>query len=82
MNEGINSFLEYLTEELWDNKFPSKKGAHCIRELWVIGQTFFAYRLAFCTFIGIKFKHENNVVNPQNQCAYISPRKNAEKKIN
>ncbi len=27
MDEGINSFVEYLTEELWDNKFPSKKGA-------------------------------------------------------
>ena len=22
MDEGINSFVEYLTEELWDNKFP------------------------------------------------------------
>jgi hypothetical protein len=27
MDEGINSFLEYLAEELWDNKYPSKKGA-------------------------------------------------------
>ncbi len=27
MDEGLNSFVEYLTEELWDNKFPSKKGA-------------------------------------------------------
>ena len=27
MDEGINSFVEYLTEELWDNTFPSKKGA-------------------------------------------------------
>ncbi|AMR32625.1 aminopeptidase [Mucilaginibacter sp. PAMC 26640] len=27
MDEGLNSFIEYLTEELWDNKFPSKKGA-------------------------------------------------------
>src|SRR6185503_17111084 len=27
MDEGINSFLEYLSEELWDNKYPSKKGA-------------------------------------------------------
>ncbi len=27
MDEGLNSFLEYLAEELWDNKFPSKKGA-------------------------------------------------------
>lgn len=26
MDEGLNSFIEYLTEELWDNKFPSKKG--------------------------------------------------------
>ncbi len=26
MDEGLNSFLEYVTEELWDNKFPSKKG--------------------------------------------------------
>jgi len=26
MDEGINSFVEYLTEELWDNKFPTKKG--------------------------------------------------------
>ena len=23
MDEGLNSFVEYLTEELWDNKFPS-----------------------------------------------------------
>ncbi len=22
MDEGLNSFIEYLTEELWDNKFP------------------------------------------------------------
>ncbi|MDB5130768.1 MAG: hypothetical protein JWR02_517 [Mucilaginibacter sp.] len=27
MDEGLNSFVEYLSEELWDNKFPSKKGA-------------------------------------------------------
>lgn len=27
MDEGLNSFMEYLTEELWDNKYPSKKGA-------------------------------------------------------
>ncbi|MCX2480429.1 M1 family metallopeptidase [Pedobacter sp. MC2016-15] len=27
MDEGLNSFLEYLTEELWDNKFPTKRGA-------------------------------------------------------
>src|SRR5258708_8837605 len=26
MDEGLNSFVEYLTEELWDNKFPSRKG--------------------------------------------------------
>ena len=26
MDEGLNSFVEYLTEELWDNTFPSKKG--------------------------------------------------------
>lgn len=27
MDEGLNTFVEYLTEELWDNKFPSKRGA-------------------------------------------------------
>ncbi|RYD83407.1 MAG: M1 family peptidase [Sphingobacteriales bacterium] len=27
MDEGLNSFVEYLSEELWDNKFPSSKGA-------------------------------------------------------
>jgi hypothetical protein len=27
MDEGLNSFMEYLAEELWDNKYPSKKGA-------------------------------------------------------
>ncbi len=27
MDEGLNSFCEYLTEELWDNKFPVDKGA-------------------------------------------------------
>jgi hypothetical protein len=27
MDEGLNSFVEYLTEELYDNKFPSRKGA-------------------------------------------------------
>ncbi|HEK19561.1 MULTISPECIES: M1 family metallopeptidase [unclassified Mucilaginibacter] len=27
MDEGLNSFVEYLAEELWDNKFPTKKGA-------------------------------------------------------
>ncbi len=26
MDEGLNSFLEYLTSELWDNKFPAKRG--------------------------------------------------------
>ncbi len=26
MDEGINTFLEYLTEELFDNKFPSRRG--------------------------------------------------------
>ena len=26
MDEGLNSFVEYLAEELWDNKFPTKKG--------------------------------------------------------
>jgi hypothetical protein len=26
MDEGLNSFLQYLTEELYDNKFPSKRG--------------------------------------------------------
>jgi len=26
MDEGLNSFVEYLAEELWDNKFPSRKG--------------------------------------------------------
>jgi len=27
MDEGLNTFVEYLTEELWDNKFPSRRGA-------------------------------------------------------
>jgi hypothetical protein len=27
MDEGLNSFVEYLAEELWDNKFPITKGA-------------------------------------------------------
>jgi len=27
MDEGLNSFVEYLTEELYDNNFPSRKGA-------------------------------------------------------
>ncbi|HEY0245320.1 MAG TPA: M1 family metallopeptidase [Mucilaginibacter sp.] len=26
MDEGLNSFVEYLTEELWDNKYPTKRG--------------------------------------------------------
>ncbi|HEY6063487.1 MAG TPA: M1 family metallopeptidase, partial [Chitinophagaceae bacterium] len=26
MDEGLNSFVEYLTEELWDNKYPVTKG--------------------------------------------------------
>jgi len=26
MDEGLNTFTEYLTEERWDNKFPSKRG--------------------------------------------------------
>ena len=31
MDEVLNTFVEYLTEELWDNKFPSKRGpAHTI----------------------------------------------------
>lgn len=26
MDEGLNSFLEYLTEQTWDPKFPSRRG--------------------------------------------------------
>lgn len=26
MDEGLNTFLEYLTEVLWDEKFPSRRG--------------------------------------------------------
>ncbi|HET9056181.1 MAG TPA: M1 family metallopeptidase [Chitinophagaceae bacterium] len=26
MDEGLNSYLQYLTQELWDNKFPSTRG--------------------------------------------------------
>ncbi|MGB8191096.1 MAG: M1 family metallopeptidase [Chitinophagaceae bacterium] len=26
MDEGLNTFVEYLTEELFDNKFPSRRG--------------------------------------------------------
>lgn len=27
MDEGLNSYLQYLTQELWDNKYPSNEGA-------------------------------------------------------
>ncbi|UBB89362.1 M1 family metallopeptidase [Candidatus Kaistella beijingensis] len=31
MDEGLNTFVEYLTEERWDTKFPSRRGpAHTI----------------------------------------------------
>ncbi|MEO8764619.1 MAG: M1 family metallopeptidase [Ginsengibacter sp.] len=26
MDEGLNSFCQYLTQELWDNKFPTSRG--------------------------------------------------------
>ena len=26
MDEGLNTYLQYLTQELWDNKFPSTRG--------------------------------------------------------
>ncbi|SIT28656.1 Aminopeptidase N [Filimonas lacunae] len=26
MDEGLNTFTQYLAEELWDNKFPSRRG--------------------------------------------------------
>lgn len=26
MDEGLNTFVEYLTEQKWDNKFPSRRG--------------------------------------------------------
>ena len=26
MDEGLNTFVEYLSEELWDNKFPVRRG--------------------------------------------------------
>ena len=26
MDEGLNTFVEYMTEELWDNNFPSRRG--------------------------------------------------------
>ncbi|RYZ50629.1 MAG: M1 family peptidase, partial [Chitinophagaceae bacterium] len=26
MDEGLNTFVQYLTEQLWDNKFPSRRG--------------------------------------------------------
>jgi hypothetical protein len=33
MDEGLNSYLQYLTQELWDNKFPSDAGpAYTITE--------------------------------------------------
>jgi hypothetical protein len=32
MDEGLNTFVEYLTEELYDNKFPSRRGP-----AWTIG---------------------------------------------
>ena len=37
MDEGLNTFVEYLTEELWDNKFPSKRGpAHTIVDYMIL----------------------------------------------
>ncbi|MFY8128251.1 MAG: M1 family metallopeptidase [Chitinophagaceae bacterium] len=31
MDEGLNTFVQYLSEELWDNKYPSRRGpAHAI----------------------------------------------------
>jgi hypothetical protein len=27
MDEGLNSYMQYLAQELWDNKFPSTEGA-------------------------------------------------------
>jgi hypothetical protein len=33
MDEGLNSYLQYLTQELWDNKFPSDAGpAYTMKE--------------------------------------------------
>ncbi|MEJ7736531.1 MAG: M1 family metallopeptidase [Chitinophagaceae bacterium] len=26
LDEGLNTFVQYLTEELWDNKYPSRRG--------------------------------------------------------
>ncbi|MFW1411033.1 hypothetical protein ACEWAY_24185, partial [Vibrio parahaemolyticus] len=26
MDEGLNTFVQYLTEELFDNKYPSRRG--------------------------------------------------------
>jgi hypothetical protein len=26
MDEGVNSFVQFLSEQLWDNKFPSRRG--------------------------------------------------------
>jgi hypothetical protein len=32
-DEGLNTFVQYLTEELWDNKYPSRRGpAHLITD--------------------------------------------------
>jgi hypothetical protein len=31
MDEGLNSYVQYLSQELWDNKYPSRRGpAHSI----------------------------------------------------
>lgn len=30
MDEGVNSFVQYLAEELWDNKYPSRGGGPAI----------------------------------------------------
>jgi hypothetical protein len=27
MDEGLNSFMDYISKELWDNKFPNSRGA-------------------------------------------------------
>jgi hypothetical protein len=34
MDEGLNTFVEYLTEEKWDNKFPSKEVR--LGQSWII----------------------------------------------
>ncbi|MBA2330331.1 MAG: M1 family peptidase, partial [Flavisolibacter sp.] len=32
-DEGLNTFVQYLTEELWDNRYPSRRGpAHLITD--------------------------------------------------